>query len=102
LDPPQTVPLIQHLQDDIFALHQLFEGQTPPEVQTRRESVNMLLYGFADASGGGLGSTITVPGTGICCRIGVWGKDDETNSSNKKEFENVVETIEEEARSGLL
>jgi hypothetical protein len=49
-----------------------------------------------------LGSTITVPGTGICCRIGVWGKDDETNSSNNKEFENVVETIEEEARSGLL
>jgi hypothetical protein len=39
---------------------------------------------------------------GIRCRIGVWGKDDETLSSNYKEFENVVQTVEEEARNGML
>jgi hypothetical protein len=30
------------------------------------------------------------------------GKDDETHSSNCKVFKNVVQTMEEEARSGLL
>jgi hypothetical protein len=49
-----------------------------------------------------LGSTVDVPSLGIRCRIGVWGKDDEANSSNFKEFENVVLTIEEEARNGML
>jgi hypothetical protein len=66
---PQMVTLIQHLQDDIFAfhkfsdifaLHEFFESTTPPEVQARRQAVHLLLYGFADASGGGLGSTITI------------------------------------------
>jgi hypothetical protein len=71
-------------------------------VQARRQSIHLLLYGFADASRGGLGSILTVPGIGIRCRVGVWGKDEESNSSNYKEFENVVLTIEEEARSGLL
>jgi hypothetical protein len=54
----------------------------------------MLLYGFADASGGGLRI--------IRCQVGVWGKDDESHSSNFKEFDNVVQTTEEEARSGIL
>jgi hypothetical protein len=52
--------------------------------------------------GGGLGSTVNIPGIGIRCRIGVWGKDDEAQSSNCKKFENVMQTIEEEARNGLL
>jgi hypothetical protein len=43
-----------------------------------------------------------ITGFGIRCCVGVWGSDDETNSSNYKEFENVVQMIEEEARSGLL
>jgi hypothetical protein len=62
----------------------------------------MILYGFADASGSGLGSTVNIPGIGVWCRIGVWGKDEESQSSNFKEFENVVQTIEEEARNGSL
>jgi hypothetical protein len=90
------------LRDDIYALNEFFNKPNPPEVQARRKNVHLLLYGFADASGGGLGSTVTVPGSGIRCRIGVWGKDDESESSNFKEFENVVLTVEEEARNGLL
>jgi hypothetical protein len=34
--------------------------------------------------------------------MGVWGKDEESESSNFKAFENVVLTIEEEARNGSL
>jgi hypothetical protein len=100
--PPKTIGLTQHLRDDIYALKEFFDLPKPPKVQARKQSVHLLLYGFADASGGGLGSTVTVPGSGIKCRIGVWGKDEEDESSNFKEFENVVLTIEEEARSGLL
>jgi hypothetical protein len=100
--PPKNVPLIKHLKNDIFALREFFNLEKPPEVQARRQTVHMLLYGFTDASGGGVGSTINIPGVGIRCRIGVWGKDDETQSSNFKEFENVVQTIEEEARNGTL
>jgi hypothetical protein len=100
--PPSTIPLIPHLCDDIYALREFFELPLPPEIQARWHNIHLLLYGFADASGGGLGSTVTVPGSGIRCRVGVWGKDEENESSNYKEFENVVLTIEEEARQGML
>jgi hypothetical protein len=100
--PPTTIPLIQHLRDDLYALREYLELDKPPEVQARRYYVQLLLYGFADASGGGLGSTLTIPGVGIRCRVGVWGNDEESESSNYKEFENVVMTVEEEARHGTL
>jgi hypothetical protein len=80
----------------------MFDIGKPPEVQAGRQSVHLLLYGFADASGGGLGSTVIVTGSGVRCQIGVWGKDEETETSNFKEFENVVLTIEEEAKHGAL
>jgi hypothetical protein len=39
---------------------------------------------------------------GIRRRVGVWGSDDESESSNFKEFQNVVESIEHEVNSGNL
>jgi hypothetical protein len=92
-EPPQTVPLIKHLRDDIWALREFFDLVVPPEIQARRQSVHMLSYIFAYESSGGLGSTVSVPGIGVRCRVGVWGKDDESLSSNFKEFENIVQTI---------
>jgi hypothetical protein len=100
--PPTSIKITQHLRDDLFALREIFDLKTPPEVQARRQTVHLILYGFADTSGGGLGSTVTVPGSGVRCRVRVWGKDDEKESSNYKKFENVVLTIEEEAKNGLL
>jgi hypothetical protein len=64
-DPTSTVKLTQHLRDNLYAMREFLSTPRPPEVQARRQTVHLLLYGFADASGGGLGSTITVPGTGI-------------------------------------
>jgi hypothetical protein len=86
----ERIPLIQHLKDDIFALREFFALPVPPEIQAWRTMVHMLLLGFADASGGRLGSMVEVPGMGVRCRVGVWGKHDESHSSNFKEFENVV------------
>jgi hypothetical protein len=89
----RAAQIVQQLQ--IF-----FEMDTPPEIESRWQNICLLVYGFADASGGGLGSTVMIPGTGVRYRAGVWGKDDETTSSNFKEFENVVMTVEEESRQG--
>jgi hypothetical protein len=102
VSPPSHVTLIQHLRDDLYALKEFFDLDKPREIQARRQKVHMLLYSFADASGGGRGSTVSTPGVGMRCRIGVWGRDDESESSNFKEFENVVLAIEEEARNGVL
>jgi hypothetical protein len=58
-------------------------------------------YGFGDASGSGFGSILET-GAGLKYRIGVWGYDDQEESSNYKEFRNVVNAIEEEVASGNM
>jgi hypothetical protein len=58
------------------------------------------MYGFADASGSGFGSTVMLDG-GIRYRIGTWGPD-ENESSNFREFENVVASLREEEVAGHL
>jgi hypothetical protein len=100
-NPPERIKAGAHLLNDLTALSQFFELSVPPAVEVRKQKVCLLLYGFADASGGGLGSTVLIPGTGIRYRVGVWGSD-ESNSSNFREFENVVMTVEEESRNGTL
>jgi hypothetical protein len=37
--PPTTIPLIQHLSDDLYALREYLELDKPPEVQARRHNV---------------------------------------------------------------
>jgi hypothetical protein len=60
-----------------------------------------ILYGFADASGTGFGSTV-LGADGIKYRVGTWGKDEENESSNYRELENCVSTLEAEGESGSL
>jgi hypothetical protein len=60
-----------------------------------------VVYGFGDASGSGLGATFT-KGNGFSYRVGVWGSDDQQESSNWKEFTNIVDSLEDEAKSGGL
>lgn len=100
--PPVTIKVVRHLKNDLLALKTFFSLDKPPEIHVRRQNVCMILYGFADASGGGFGSTVLIPGSGTRYRVGVWGADDDNTSSNFKEFENVVLTIEEEAKQGTL
>jgi hypothetical protein len=73
-----------------------------------------VFYGFGDASGKGRGSTFqgfkTVhhpskefgPETPVHYRVGVWGPDEESESSNYQELTNLVEDTEAEAASGRL
>jgi hypothetical protein len=93
--PPPKVKIVTQFWNDIYALKEYFTLDLPPDIEFRQQNICHLLYGFADASGGGLGSTVLIPGTGIRYLASVCGSDDESQSSNYKEFENVVLIVEE-------
>jgi hypothetical protein len=99
--PPKTVVATERLKQDLFALEELLKPTSPPDVLIRSNAVLQILYGFGDASGKGFGSTM-LSVKGVRFRIGLWEKDAEDESSNWKEFENVVEALEEEGRNGSL
>ena len=101
LTPPKLVKLLLRFHACLGALNQFFSDPTPPLVHMRSDNVLMAVYGFLDASGTGFGSTIEKAGE-ISFRMGVWGKDQENESSNWREFENLVQTLESEAQSGNL
>jgi hypothetical protein len=63
----------------------------------RAARVYTILYGFADASGSGFGSTV-LGDDSIRYRIGTWDPDTQDCSSNFCDFENVVEALKEEAK----
>jgi hypothetical protein len=99
--PPKEIQVVPRLHLDLKALESLLEAETPAEVLVRASRVFAVLYGFADASGKGFGSTV-LGKDGIRYRIGTWDSDTEDESSNFREFENVVCALEAEARTGAL
>jgi hypothetical protein len=99
--PPKEIQVVPRLHLDLKALESLLGAETPAEVLIRASRVFTVLYGFADASGKGFGSTV-LGKDGIRYRIGTWDSDTEDESSNFREFENVVCALEAEARSGAL
>ena len=98
---PNEVTASIRLFDDVRALASMFDSPTAPQINLRSKEVVTVIYGFGDASGTGLGATFTC-GTGFNYRIGVWGSDETDQSSNWREFTNIVESLEEEAGSGHL
>jgi hypothetical protein len=102
LTAPARVTASLRLADDVEALLAIFEStDNPPLVNVRSKKILTVIYGFGDASGSGLGSTFTC-GAGFTFRIGVWGAAEQPESSNWKEFTNVVEALEEEGATGNL
>ena len=100
-DAPEVVTGSIHLRGDLEALRLLFGSPSVPEVCIRSRNVMTIVYGFGDASGTGLGATFTC-GSGFNFQIGVWGAEEDPESSNWKEFTNIVESLEEEAELGHL
>ena len=100
-EAPDTVKASPRFASDVGAFISILGGNTPPVVQLRARSIVSVVFGFGDASGTGLGSTFTC-GQGFSFRIGVWGSLEKDESSNWKEFSNVVESLEEEAELGNL
>jgi hypothetical protein len=99
---PKTVKSVPELAQALPALELLFSQETPPRMLVKSASLLYILrYGFADASGTGLGASITTD-EGIRVRIGTWGSDSQDESSNWREFENLVTTPEAEGERGNL
>jgi hypothetical protein len=77
--------------------------------------VVQVFYGFGDASGKAFGATVAKARnckarlsdeftltSDLRYRLGIWTADEELESSNYKEFRNLVDTTEAEAREGRL
>ena len=87
--------------DDLRALMHLSDSDSPPVRVVRSRTLVSAVYGFGDASGKGFCGTLGYHDH-VNYRIGVWGRDEESESSNYKELCNLVETCEEEASAGRL
>ncbi|KAI2494743.1 hypothetical protein MHU86_19780 [Fragilaria crotonensis] len=98
---PQMVRASISLSSDVRALCEIFSPALVPVVGVRSKQIITVVYGFGDVSGTGLGATFTC-GSGLNFRIGVWGSKEDPESSNWKEFTNVVEALEEEGEEGNL
>lgn len=60
--PHKTIAVVPRLVNDVQALGQLFESKEPTQVLLQASRVYTILYGFADASGSGFGSTVMLEG----------------------------------------
>ncbi len=86
---------------DLEALLHLSQGEKPIVRCIRNKHTMTAYYGFGNASSGGFGSTVELP-EGLHGRFGIWGSSSKEQSSNFRELRNLVETVEEEAKVGIL
>jgi hypothetical protein len=100
-EAPLKVKPVPRFIDDLKGLFEIFSAEAPPIIVLRSLFVYMVVYGFGDASGKGFGSTFS-RGSDISYRIGTWADDESDESSNWREFTNVVESLEDEAEEGRL
>ena len=101
ISPPKLVLPVPKFKQCLQVLHKMFSLPLPPVVVVRSTQVLCVVYGFVDASGSGFGSTIFVKGN-VKYRIGAWSSLEADNSSNWREFENLVCEIEKCAKEGWL
>ena len=100
-NPPLMVLPVPRFHQCLEVLERVFEEDLPPVVSVRSTSCMVLVYGFVDASGSGFGSTLLVKGK-IKYRIGTWSSLEDSNSSNWREFENLVCEVEQAGKKGWL
>jgi hypothetical protein len=98
---PKFVKGVSRLKQDFEALDAIFEPESPLLMSLRALCVYHVMYGFGDASGKGFGSTM-LSDKGTRFRIGTWDSDTEGESSNFREFENIVETLESEEQDANM
>ena len=95
---PKTITVVPRFHQCLLAC---FDSDLPPIITERTSSVQLVIYGFVDASKSGFGSSIDYNGA-IKYRIGTWGLDQDNESSSFREFCNLIETLEHEAKLGGL
>ena len=100
-NPPAMVTPTSCFRSCIFALKSIFSPLIPPVIQVRSTKMTVLVYGFVDASGSSFGGSIQREGK-LTYKIGTWSSAEDKNSSNWREFENLVCEVEHEAKRGNL
>ena len=98
---PTTIKGVPRFYTCLSALSLFFTQEQPPRRSCRKSKFHFLVYGFVDASKSGLGSTKSWDDK-LTVRMGTWGSDTEDESSNWREFTNLVEDLEEEEKTGDL
>jgi hypothetical protein len=93
-DAPATLAPVPRLSYDLKALKELFSSEFPTLRLIRGAHINVALFSFGDASGGGFGSSWQV-GDSIEFRFGTWDESISNESSNYRELRNLVDTLEE-------
>ena len=68
---PAQVKPVPRLKVCLDALMKVFEQENPPKVHLRSKNAQMAVYGFADTSGTGFGSSIQRDDE-LSFRLGVW------------------------------
>ena len=96
------VEAVKRLKYDVMALGNLFKAIEPPLRLVRGKQILVVKYGFGDASGTGFGSSWTSSTNKISYRYGVWGSEDREQSSNYRELNNLVQTLEHMSSTGEL
>ncbi|CAB9525841.1 unknown protein [Seminavis robusta] len=101
---PKFVKAKPRLISDVKCLIVLCSSPKPPHRRVRPLRTAVVFYGFGDASGSAFAGTIAQQGSlQVDFEFGQWTeKDVEETSSNWKELTNLVEFIEERARSGSI
>jgi len=102
ISAPQRATPVTRFAEDLQSLGDLFGPDHPPKRLVRTNKYTTCIYGFADASGSGFGSTFALPNSEVRYRYGVWGRDADHVSSNYHELRNVVEALEEAYHDGHL
>jgi len=100
-EAPKLVTPVPRYSRDLEALWFLCQAERPPERKVRSKDVYLARYGFGDASGTGFGSSFGDK-DGVSYRYGVWGKDENKQSSNYRELANLVETLEVMVENGSI
>lgn len=102
LKGPLFVKAVPRLEHDLRALAELMVGEVPLVRRVRGRSTAQVLYGFGDASGTAFGATIQIGDT-INYQYGQWSSEiTESSSSNWRELNNLVCSLTELGRQGLL
>ena len=101
---PTTARAVPRLFSDIEALLSLTESDTAPRRRVRPRHSAVVTYGFGDASGSAYGGASQVAGADeFHFQFGQWtSRVTEEESSNWREFTNLVEYLEERGATGAL
>jgi hypothetical protein len=100
--PP--VKAAEGLEADIYALMALTSSLVPVERCIRHNTGRIIIYGFTDASGTGGGASFErqLAEKNLTYCVSVWSAVEREESSNWKEFDKLVQYLEEEALGGGL